>query len=56
MQHDPSEAGVDASPVSRPKLAALSGEIGGAKNTPREPSSQLDSDALRQIPAVNEQP
>jgi len=54
MQHDPTEAGVDASPVSRPKPAASNGEIGGAKSTPREPSAQLDSDALRRIPGANE--
>ena len=56
MQRDPTEAVVDASPVSRPKLAASTGEIGGAKNTPRAPFSPLDSGALCPIPGANEQP
>jgi hypothetical protein len=56
MQHDPTEVGVDASLVSRRKLAASIGEIGGAKNTPREPSPQPAANAVRRIPGANEQP
>jgi hypothetical protein len=56
MRHDPTEAGVDASPGSRPKPAASTDEIVGAKSTPREPFLQPDADALRRVPGANEQP
>jgi hypothetical protein len=55
MQHDLIEAGVGASPVSRPELVALAGEIAGEKNMPRAPSSRPDTVApLGRILGANE--